>query len=147
MDVEEAAGELADRVDRVVPLRRPPTGVDCRSERALVADRSEHLARGALGMVLKSEAHPVRFEHRGCTGAIGVDDPAEAGDQVDVERVREAAGSLHVADGVSYAPGKGDYADPVTRERVTGDLDVVGRRPAPVEVREPEVDRVEADVR
>ena len=76
-----------------------------------------------------------------------MDDPAEAGDQVDVERVREAAGSLHVANRVSYAPGEGDYADPVTRERVTGDLDMVGRRPAPVEVREPEVDRVEADVR
>ena len=44
-------------------------------------------------MVLESEAHPVCVEHRGCTGAIGVDDPAEAGDQIDVQVVREAARS------------------------------------------------------
>ena len=45
---------------------------------------------------------------------------------------RQAASTSR--DRVSDAPGEGDHADAVARERVTRDRDVLGRRPAPVEV-------------
>ena len=111
-----------------------------------VADRREHLGRGALRMVLEAEPHAVRVEHFDRPVTVRVDDASEAGDQVDVEVVREAARRLHVGGRAPDASREADDPNPVAREGLTRDCDVLWRRPAPVEVCEPEVDRVVADV-
>jgi hypothetical protein len=143
--VEETVGQLADGVHRVVSLRRPPARVDRRPERAGIADRSEHLGRGPLGMVLEPEPHTVRVEHLGRSVAVRVDDASEAGDQVDVEIVRQAACRLDVGDRAPDAACEGDHPDTVTVQGLACDRDMLRRRPPPVEVSEPEVDRVVSD--
>ena len=145
--VEEAVGELVDRGDRVVALGRPPARVDRRAEhvgrrRSPRAPRSASARGGSRARTERRarRAPPQRRRDRSATML------AEAGDQVDVEVVREAARGLDVGGRRPDAPGEADEPNAVARERVTRDRDVVGRRPAPVEMAEPEVDRVEADV-
>ena len=77
--------------------------------------------------------------------AIAVHDLADARDEVDVEIVREAAGGGQLVGRRADAAGEGDDAEAVTSESLARERDVLGRRPAPVEMPEPEVDRVEAD--
>ena len=49
VDEEEPLAEIADRLHRVVALRRPPAGVDGRSEHVLgIADQLEDLLRALL---------------------------------------------------------------------------------------------------
>ena len=64
--------------------------------------------------------------------------------QVDVEVVGEPAGRGELGRRLPDAAGERDDPDVAACERLARECDVVGRRPAPVEVREPEVDRVEA---
>ena len=74
-------------------------------------------------------------------------DLAEAPDQVDVEVVREAAGSSQLVRRRADAAREADDANVATSECLPRERDVVRRGPAPVEVPEPQVDRVEPDCR
>ena len=96
-------------------------------------------------MVLESEADTVRAQHRRCPCAVAVDDLADPCEQVDVEVVREPAGGRQLVRGRADAAGEADDGHVATRECVPGERDVLGRGPPPVEVPEPQVDRVEPE--
>ncbi len=76
---------------------------------------------------------------------VGPDDLAQPHDQVDVERIREAASRRQLAGRGARAPRKADDANAATREGLPRQRDVLLGRPAPVQVSEPEIDRVEPD--
>ena len=147
MHVEEAVRELVDRVDRVVSLRRPPARVDRRAEHVVgVSDRREHLfavssrggsrARSARRGARSTATAPSRSR---CTTL------ADAGDQIDIESVREAARGCDVVDCRADASGEAGDTDGVTIEGLTRARDMFRGGPAPVEMAEPEIDRVEPD--
>ena len=70
-------------------------------------------------------------------------DLAEAADQVDVEVVCQAAGGSQIVRRGADAPGEAGDANAATSECLARERDVLGRGPAPVEMAEPQVDRVE----
>ena len=148
VDVEEALAEVADRTHGVVAVRREPAGVDRRAEHVrVVADQREHLRRIVLGMVLVAEADTVVAEDRGRAGEIRAQHVAHPAEQVDVQRRGEPTRGLQLRGGAPEVAGEAHHAQPVVVQRGTREPDVIGCRPAPVEVRHPEVERVEACAR
>ena len=96
-------------------------------------------------MVLEPEADAVLAQDAGRGGAVALHDLADAHDQVDAERIREAACRRQLIGGRADAAREADDPNAAPRERLACELHVLGGRPLPVQVAEPEVDRVESD--
>ncbi len=144
VDEEEPLAEVADRLHRVVALRRPPAGVDGGTKNVVrIADQREHLVGSLLGMVLVGEADSVLAQHRLRAGAVVAEHLAHASEQVDAERIRQGASRREICDRVAEVACQADDPKPVTVEEVARNRHVLGRRPPPVQVRHPEIHGVE----
>ena len=146
MDVDDPVAELADGRRGVVAVRREPPGVDggAKHVRGVVADLGQHLCGRALGMILESEPHAVLAEHRGGPVPVGEEDLTHPAEHRGTDRVGDAAGGGQLVEGGADGARHADDPQPVAVERFDSDVAVLGRRPAPVEVRRPQVELVEA---
>src|SRR4030095_16848721 len=76
--------------------------------------------------------------------AICADDAGRSRDQVDAEGIREATGGFNFRGRRTDTPRQAGHPEVAPVERLARGSNVVIRRPAPVEMAEPEVDRVES---
>src|SRR5215203_973853 len=142
MNMEEVVGELLDRTGRVVALRPPPARVDRRPEDvAVAADLREDVARRLLvRVVLDPQAHSPLAQDRHDAVAVAGESGA---DHVGAERGCDLAGPLQVRWPDPSRVRR--HTQPVRVQERACRLDVLVRRPLGIEVRAPQIDRLEAE--